>query len=142
MEGDLDSSSNVPDVSDMRSGSLRDMPAEEIPAVHPELEAQIPDAPAVRMEPESLIPDAEKVWTGAEGGDIPLPAAQAEALTGVETPLGAGAVITAQPGPPANRWTNMTEELVTAGPAPLTAEAVSLAFERDGRRYDNGFPLY
>ena len=26
--------------------------------------------------------------------------------------------------------------------APLTAEAVSLAFQRDGRRYDNGFPLY
>lgn len=32
--------------------------------------------------------------------------------------------------------------LVTAGPAPLTARAVSLAFERDDRRYDNGFPLY
>lgn len=34
------------------------------------------------------------------------------------------------------------ERLVTAGPAPLTARAVSLAFERDDRRYDNGFPLY
>lgn len=34
------------------------------------------------------------------------------------------------------------EQLVSAGPAPLTAEAVSLAFRRDDRRYDNGFPLY
>lgn len=34
------------------------------------------------------------------------------------------------------------EELITASPAPLTAEAVSLAFRRDDRRYDNGFPLY
>lgn len=34
------------------------------------------------------------------------------------------------------------EELVSPGPAPLTAEAVALAFQRDDRRYDNGFPLY
>lgn len=36
----------------------------------------------------------------------------------------------------------LQERLVTAGPAPLTAEAVSRAFCRDDRRYDNGFPLY
>lgn len=36
----------------------------------------------------------------------------------------------------------LRERLVTQGPAPLTAEAVSLAFRRDDRRYDNGFPLY
>ena len=36
----------------------------------------------------------------------------------------------------------VAEELVAAGPAPLTAESVSLAFRRDGRRYDCGFPLY
>lgn len=34
------------------------------------------------------------------------------------------------------------ERLITTSPAPLTAEAVSLAFRRDDRRYDNGFPLY
>ena len=48
----------------------------------------------------------------------------------------------AEPEEPQSRWTGITEELVTSGPAPLTAEAVSLAFQRDGRRYDNGFPLY
>ena len=36
----------------------------------------------------------------------------------------------------------LQERLVTQGPAPITAEAVSLAFRRDDRRYDNGFPLY
>ena len=61
---------------------------------------------------------------------------------GMETPLGAGVVVTTHAEPPASRWTGVTEELVTPGPAPLTAEAVSLAFQRDGRRYDNGFPLY
>ena len=43
--------------------------------------------------------------------------------------------------PSADR-SGLEEELITAGPAPLTAEAVSLAFRRDDRRYDNGFPLY
>lgn len=36
----------------------------------------------------------------------------------------------------------MAEELTDAGPAPLTAQAVSIAFQRDDRRYDAGFPLY
>ena len=51
-------------------------------------------------------------------------------------------LVTAEPDMPQSRWTGITEELVTPGPAPLTAESVSLAFQRDGRRYDNGFPLY
>ncbi len=116
--------------------------SEEIPSVRLETETQVPDAPSVRMEPESRIPEAEEVWAQPEEREFPLPAAQTEPLTGVETPLGAGIVVTAQPEAPASRWTGVTEELVTSGPAPLTAEAVSLAFQRDGRRYDNGFPLY
>ncbi len=116
--------------------------AEEIPVAQPPQAEETLEAPSVRMEPESQIPEAEKVWAPVEERDIPLPAAQAEIPEGVETPLGAGRVVTAQAEPPASRWTGVTEELVTAGPAPLTAEAVSLAFQRDGRRYDNGFPLY
>ena len=116
--------------------------AEDILSVRPEMGDQTPDAPVVQMEPESLVPKVEKVWAGTGEGDLPLPAVRTEDLTGIETPLGAGMVVTAQPEPPAGRWSNMTEELVTPGPAPLTAEAVSLAFQRDGRRYDNGFPLY
>lgn len=38
--------------------------------------------------------------------------------------------------------TGAEEALISAAPAPLTAESVSLTFRRDDRRYDNGFPLY
>ena len=145
-----------PDRTDISAGSDTEMPeaagqepdgteeesAEDIPSVRPEMGDQTPDAPVVQMEPESLIPEAEKVRAGTGEGDLPLPAVRTEDLRGIETPLGAGMVVTARPEPPAGRWSNMTEELVTPGPAPLTAEAVSLAFQRDGRRYDNGFPLY
>lgn len=48
----------------------------------------------------------------------------------------------ALPAPLSGRWDGLREELKAAGPAPLTAEAVSLAFRRDDRRYDRGFPLY
>lgn len=115
---------------------------EEVSAMESSREEVPLEAPSVRMEPDSQIPEAEEVWTQAEERDIPLPAAWADLPEGVETPLGAGHVVTAQVEPPASRWTSVTEELVTSGPAPLTAEAVSLAFQRDGRRYDNGFPLY
>ena len=123
-------------------GIAREETAEEIPVVRPVMEDQASEAKSVRMEPDSQIPEAEETWAQAEAAEVPLPAAQAEISADTESPLGAGIVVTAQPEPPASRWTNMTEELVTAGPAPLTAEAVSLAFQRDGRRYDNGFPLY
>lgn len=130
------------DASVQSADGMREKSEKDIPAVRPELEEQPPDAPVVQIEPEHPILETESALTAAEEGELPLPVAQAADLTGVEIPLGAGLVITAQPEPPASRWTNVSEELVTPGPAPLTAEAVSLAFQRDGRRYDNGFPLY
>lgn len=114
----------------------------EIPTNRSETDGDTPEIPAVRMEPDSRIPEAERIWTRSEETDLPLPASQADIPEGAETLVGAGTVVTAQVEPPASRWVSMTEELVTAGPAPMTAEAVSLAFQRDGRRYDNGFPLY
>lgn len=60
---------------------------------------------------------------------------------GVGTPS-VGFPVSDTAGPlPAKRFGG-EERLVAAGPAPLTAQAVSLAFQRDDRRYDNGFPLY
>lgn len=117
----------------------------EIPTVRPEMGRDMPDAPAAGPEPEARVPEAdtedvEKIRMSA--WDVPLPAAQGDVSSGIESPLGAGMVVTAEPDIPQSRWTGITEELVTSGPAPLTAEAVSLAFQRDGRRYDNGFPLY
>ena len=131
-----------PEADTREADSTYEEATEDIPVAQPELGDQTLEAPSVRMEPESQIPEAEEVWAQTGEAELPLPAAQAEVSEGAESPLGAGMVVTAQPEPPASRWTGLTEELGTAGPAPLTAEAVSLAFQRDGRRYDNGFPLY
>ena len=100
------------------------------------------DAPAVRMEPESGIPEAEAVWTAMEPQGPGPAAVHAEAQSVVESPEKAGFSMGAGPADIQSRWGGITEELAAAGPAPLTAEAVSQAFQRDGRRYDNGFPLY
>lgn len=77
----------------------------------------------------------------AEAEDLTLFTAPGEVTGGIETPAGAGIVVQAQPEVPQSWW-GTAEELVIPDPAPLTAEAVSMALERDGRRYDNGFPLY
>ena len=116
--------------------------ADPIPAVAADAEEIIPDAREARREAEQDVPDVESVRAEAKEQELLLAAARGEVSDGVEAPLGAGVVVQAQPEMPKSRWTDVTEELVVPGPAPLTAEAVSLAFERDGRRYDNGFPLY
>lgn len=144
----------VPEAQAVRAVSAE--PAEEIPVVRvredgrpPEAQAvqaasesPVADAPAVRMDPESRIPEAEAVWAEMGEGTSEAPAVQAELPTGAEPPRRAGFAVTAGPETAQNRWTGVTEELVAASAAPLTAEAVSQAFRRDGRRYDNGFPLY
>jgi len=116
-------------------------PAEAVSAGR-EPDTPVPDAPAVRMEPDSQIPAAEAVWAGPDGPGPEVRAAQEEVRRALETPPGAVAELTAEPEALKSRWTGVAEELVAAGPAPLTAESVSLAFRRDGRRYDCGFPLY
>ena len=114
----------------------------EIPAVHTDVAEQIPDAPEAVREAESRVPDVESARVEAEERALTPAALQAAISSSVETPLGAGIIVQAQTEQAQSRWNGVTEELVIPGPAPLTAEAVSLAFERDGRRYDNGFPLY
>ena len=105
---------------------------EDIPTVRPEVGQDTTELPAAREEMDK------------ESADVPVwnIAALEDGQSGIESPLGAGVVVTAETDIPQSRWTGITEELVTPGPAPLTAESVSLAFQRDGRRYDNGFPLY
>lgn len=139
----------VPDdrVRDLEPPSREEEPGanetqEEILTARPVMEEQLPDAPSVRMEADTQISEAKTIWGQTEDQELPVSAVQTDISMGAETPLGAGLVVTAQPEGPVSRWSGVTEELVTTGPAPLTAEAVSLAFQRDGRRYDNGFPLY
>lgn len=113
----------------------------EVPSVRGELESSL-EAQAVRMEPESQIPETEAVWTESVQQDFAAQAASAELNAAPGAPGSAGFPVTPAIESVPNRWADVAEELVAAGPAPLTAEAVSQAFRRDGRRYDNGFPLY
>lgn len=117
-------------------------PAGSIPTVQAGAEASVPDAQEAQRDVERQVLEMESARTEAEERELALAAARGEVSGGIEAPLGAGVVIQTQPEMPQSRWSGVTEELVIPGPAPLTAEAVSLAFERDGRRYDNGFPLY
>lgn len=128
------------------SSQLRTTDAPEAPdgsavSVRAAADTPLSDAPAVQAEPEDLAPPEEAA--PANSGDEPeIPTAQAERMETAGTPLSAGLVIRGTPEAVPSRWGVVTEELAAAGPAPLTAEAVSQAFQRDGRRYDSGFPLY
>ncbi len=88
-------------------------------------------------------PQAPAAQPAAPAADIP-PAAPAAAQISGYSPEAQVVASTANSAlsPPQPRRGNIQEELVEEGPAPLTAEAVSLAFRRDDRRYDRGFPLY
>lgn len=110
--------------------------AQLVRAFPPENGAQF----ALPEERGSPPPPAEGART--ETRDLLPAAVRGEVTGGIEAPAGAGAVVQAQPEIPQSRWNGVTEELTVPGEAPLTAQAVSMAFERDGRRYDNGFPLY
>ena len=124
------------------AGEVQPGPAGSIPTVQADAEKSVPDAQEARRDAERQVPEVESARTEAEERDLMLAAVRGEVSGGIETPLGAGVVVQTQPEMPQSRWSNVAEELVIPGPAPLTAESVSLAFERDGRRYDNGFPLY
>ncbi len=108
---------------------------EEAPAVPEEAGEAAPSdgSPPPPAAPEGGGPE------GAEAEALPFPEERAEGLSAP----GAGYEPAAQPPQaPGGSWGGIREELAFPGPAPLTAEAVSLAFQRDDRRYDNGFPLY
>ena len=107
-------------------------------------EGDIPTA-----QPDEMLPSSEEAPSdqphASEEGDSPppeeMPAVQ-EFLE-LSAPRSAGYYPQVQlPEASGGIWGGIQEELTFSGPAPLTAEAVSLAFQRDDRRYDNGFPLY
>lgn len=113
---------------------------EEIPAVRAEMGAIALDAPEERRE-SRLPPDPAGLRAAVER-ELELSNAPADVLSGIEVPPAAAAAAQTPPEAPQSRWRGAAEELVLPEPVPLTAEAVSLAFERDSRRYDSGFPLY
>lgn len=97
-----------------------------------------PGGPAAVLESVALPPSpAPAVERPME--TIPAPAVAFEHPADIQA--AEGTVSAYFPAPGGGRLAPV-EELVSPGPAPLTAEAVALAFQRDDRRYDNGFPLY
>ena len=114
---------------------------EDIPVVQSRVDSPILDAPVVTMEPDSLIGETGKVWEEIRALDDTLPR-QMTRFPDVEMAQSAGVEVSPGPAEVLSRWVGIPGEPALVGTAPQTAEAVSLAFRRDGRRYDNGFPLY
>lgn len=105
------------------------------------------DIPTAR--PDEMPPSSEEALSdqphASEEGDSPPPEEMptVQEFLELSAPRSAGYYPQVQlPEASGGIWGGIQEELTFSGPAPLTAEAVSLAFQRDDRRYDNGFPLY
>ena len=118
----------------------------EIPAPQIREILQGPDIPTAEPEEIEFSPElSARSQINTEEGELPPPPGSEarEAVFQELTAPVAGYYPEVQlPEAPGGAWSGVREELTYSGPAPLTAEAVSLAFQRDDRRYDNGFPLY
>ena len=114
-----------------------DTPPGETP---PPAERELP-----RRTPEVPQPAAEAT-AGREAGDIPLPRRDLPTAEGADLPAPEGRKIqvetTGAVARPAIPWPAGGREAAPSGTAWESAQALSRRFERDGRRYDGGFPLY
>lgn len=110
------------------------------------------ESPAAVAQPEEALPSdsadsqvpSENAADGfsQEADALPISPAESQELQAPAVPTAGHAPEVQLPEAPGSSWSGIREELTFPGPAPLTAEAVSQAFQRDDRRYDNGFPLY
>lgn len=136
-ESDVESAPDAASVEAEVSAEL------EIPAVDAQLSAgpEVPVGSVEAMEKAELqTPSAALAEDRAE---VSVPSsAVSEVQRGPEPAERAGLPVETTPAEARGGTFAAVEELVSAGPAPLTAESVALAFQRDDRRYDNGFPLY
>ena len=119
----------------------------EAPGPLPEDQSSPPEPPGVQAGDMDPIPDAPTARPEAEQSLEDLPSAEVTVRYEAAPPPGAvQASVTpvAEQVPDSFRRTGRDEaySALAPRPAPLTAEAVNLAFRRDDRRYDNGFPLY
>ena len=112
----------------------------------PEDQSSPPEPPGVQVGDMVPIPDAPTARPEAEQSLEDLPAAEVTVRYEAAPPGAVQASVTpvAEQVPDSFRRTGRDEaySALAPRPAPLTAEAVNLAFRRDDRRYDNGFPLY
>lgn len=99
-------------------------------------------ASAVRATVETAGEAASAVRTAVEAAGADASAARAAVETEMDVPGGAAFLPGVGTETSQNRWDSPPQTAAAPRPAPLTAEEVSRAFQRDGRRYDCGFPLY
>ena len=118
----------------------------ETPGPLPEDQSSPPEPPGVQAGDMVPIPDAPTARPEAEQSLEDLPAAEVTVRYEAAPPGAVQASVTpvAEQVPDSFRRTGRDEaySALAPRPAPLTAEAVNLAFRRDDRRYDNGFPFY
>lgn len=101
---------------------------------------------AASAQPDTAAYPASDVLPAALPAAVELPAAASfrpMEQTQPEAPAAPVPVFTDQPKAPRHPGGEaLSAEVPSAAPQPVTAEALSLAFRRDDRRYDSGFPLY
>lgn len=114
------------------------LPQEESPAATVQPEETIPSDSADSQAPSENAADG----FSQEADLLPISPAESQELQASAVPTAGHTPEVQLPEDPGSSWSGIREELTFPGPAPLTAEAVSQAFQRDDRRYDNGFPLY
>lgn len=100
------------------------------------------EAPAVRAEAGETDLTPPGLRTEVKESDLTAVSARAARMEPPEMAPSVDAEMGFGPGQPRGGQMLLGEEPAAAGPAPLTVQAVSLAFQRDDRRYDGGFPLY
>lgn len=114
------------------------LPQEESPAAAAQPKETVPSDSADSQAPSENAADG----FSQEAAPLPISPAESQELQASAVPTAGYAPEVQLPEAPGSSWSGIREELTFPGPAPLTAEAVSQAFQRDDRRYDNGFPLY
>lgn len=97
---------------------------------------------AVRATAETAEKATSAVRAAVEAAGADASAARAAVETEMDVPGGAAFLTGGGAETPQSRWDGPPQTAAAPRPAPLTAEEVSRAFQRDGRRYDCGFPLY
>lgn len=118
-------------------------PAELLPQAESPAAAAQPEEPLPSDSADSQAPLENAADGFSQEADVlPIPPAEGQELQAPAVPTAGYAPEVQLPEAPGSSWSGIREELTFPGPAPLTAEAVSQAFQRDDRRYDNGFPLY
>lgn len=114
----------------------------EAPAAPAGSWADVDEARSAGGEADGDTPDAESARAAVKAPADAPDADTAGADAVLRDPASAWREVGAGPETPVSRWESFGFGGGAEAEAPVTAESISRAFQRDGRRYDGGFPLY